>query len=128
MQYLGFGEFLSLRSFKQYPCGISLIDIHCFSGTTISIPNWHVCDIDFFMKLVIVFYLSISIALLLACLSEAFSTTAVDTASPFTRQSATGNCKWRTAQAPYVAARKGFKLATLQSKGIDSTTPHSCSG
>jgi len=29
-------------------------------------------------------------------LSEALSTTAIDTVSEFTRRSATGNCKWRT--------------------------------
>jgi len=29
-------------------------------------------------------------------LSEALATTAIDTMSEFTRQIATGNCKWRT--------------------------------
>jgi len=31
-------------------------------------------------------------------LSEVFPTTAIDTVSEFTCQSATGNCEWRTCQ------------------------------
>ena len=42
--------------------------------------------------------------------------------------SATGNCEWRIAQGPFVAARAGVEPMTLRTKGVDSTnaphTPH----
>ena len=55
-------------------------------------------------------------------LSEALPTTAIDTVAEFTRRSAIqAAASEGLVQGPYVAARAGFELATLRSKGIDST-------
>ena len=74
--------------------------------------------------LVIVLYLSISIALLTARAFQKCSrlkTTAIDTVSEFTRRALQATGSEGLAQGPYVATKAGFEPATLRSKDIAST-------
>ena len=57
-------------------------------------------------------------------LSEALSTTAIDTVSEFARRSAT--ISEGLAQGPYTAARAGFEPTTLRSNGVVSTNTPPC--
>src|SRR6218665_2436481 len=59
-------------------------------------------------------------------LSEVIPTTAIETASGFTRRTLQATVIEGLAQGPYVAARTGFELTTLRWKDVDSTNAQPC--